>query len=89
VIGTWTATRGKASFEMVLDKNKGLTWSYTEGKKKQQVKGAYAVDGNVLAMEPDEGGVMLAEITDPQGGAFDFRTVGAPKSEQPLRFQKK
>ena len=88
-IGTWTATRGKASFEMTLDKNKSFTWSYSEGKTKQQVKGAYALDGNVLAMEPDAGGVMLAEITEPKGGSFVFRTVGAPKSDPGLTFRAK
>jgi tetratricopeptide (TPR) repeat protein len=90
VQGTWTAKRGgKASFELTLEKDKGFTWVYREGKKREEVKGAYALDGNVLALEPDAGGVMLAEITAPQNGSFDFRTVGAPKSEQGLKFQKK
>jgi tetratricopeptide (TPR) repeat protein len=88
-IGTWTSSRGKASFEMVLDKNKNFTWTYSEGKTKQQVKGAYALDGNVLAMEPDAGGVMLAEITEPKGNTFVFRTVGAPKSDPGLTFTAK
>jgi hypothetical protein len=90
VLGTWTAARGgKASFELTLDKDKGFTWVYREGKKQEQVKGAYALDGNVLALEPDAGGVMLAEISAPQNGAFDFRTVGAPKTDKGLRFQRK
>jgi tetratricopeptide (TPR) repeat protein len=89
VIGAWSATRGKASFELTLDKDKNFTWSYSEGKNKQQVKGAYALDGNVLAMEPDAGGVMLAEITDPKGGSFVFRTVGAPKTDPGLTFKSK
>jgi len=88
-IGAWTASRGKAIFEMTLDKDKNFTWTYTEGKTKQQVKGAYALDGNVLAMEPDAGGVMLAEITEPKGGTFVFRTVGAPKSDPGLTFKTK
>jgi hypothetical protein len=53
------------------------------------VKGAYALDGDVLALEPDAGGVMLAQISSLQGGDFTFRTVGAPKSDPGLRFQKK
>jgi len=90
VLGTWTAKRGaKASFELTLDKNKSFTWVYQEGKKRQEVKGAYALDGDVLALEPDAGGVMLAQISAPQNSAFDFRTVGAPASDKGLRFQKK
>jgi tetratricopeptide (TPR) repeat protein len=90
VIGTWTATRGsKAHFALTLDKDKSFTWVYREGKKRQEVKGVFALDGDVLALEPDAGGVMLAEISTPQNGAFDFRTVGAPTSDKGLRFQKK
>jgi len=90
MIGTWSATRGdKARFELTLGKDKGFTWVYREGKNEQRVKGAYAIDGNVLALEPDAGGVMLAEISAPQNGAFDFKTVGAPKAEPTLRFQLK
>ncbi len=89
LLGTWTASRGKANFELTLDKDKGFTWVYSQGKKRQEVKGAYALNGDELALEPDEGGLMLAEISAPQNGAFDFRTVGSPKTEKGLRFQKK
>jgi tetratricopeptide (TPR) repeat protein len=90
MLGTWTSSRGpKANFELTLDKDKGFTWVYREGKKRQEVKGAYAVNGDVIALEPDEGGVMLAQISAPQNGTFDFRTVGAPKTEKGLTFQKK
>jgi tetratricopeptide (TPR) repeat protein len=90
VLGTWTAKRGAlARFELSLNKDKSFTWVYQEGKKRHEVKGAYALDGDVLALEPDAGGVMLAQISTPANGAFDFRTVGAPKSDKGLRFQRK
>jgi hypothetical protein len=90
LLGTWTAKRGsKATFELTLDKDKSFKWVYREGKKREEISGAYALDGDVLALEPDAGGVMLAEISTPQDGAFDFRTAGAPKSDKGLRFQKK
>jgi hypothetical protein len=90
LLGTWTATRGgKAQFEMTLGKDKGFTWGYQEGKKKEKVSGAFAIDGNVLAMEPDAGGVMLAELTGPNNGELQFRTVGAPASDPGLTFRKK
>ena len=90
MLGTWTAKRGsKAHFELTLDKDRSFTWVYREGKKREEVKGAYAVDGDVLALEPDAGGVMLAQISTPENSAFDFRTVGAPKSDKGLRFQRK
>jgi hypothetical protein len=89
VLGTWTASRGKASFELTLDQDKGFTWVHRQGKKRQEVKGAYALDGDMLVLEPDAGGVMLAEISTPQNGSFDFRAVGTPKTDKALKFQKK
>lgn len=90
VVGTWTSSRGgKATFEMTLGNDKSFTWSYREGKSKQDVKGAYALNGNVLALEPDAGGVMLAEITEPKSGTFTFRVVGEPKSDPGLTFKAK
>jgi tetratricopeptide (TPR) repeat protein len=90
LVGTWKASRGgKANFDLTLTKDKAFTWVYREGKKKEEVKGAYALDGNVLALEPDAGGVMLAEITAPQGGSFVFRVDGAPKTDPGLTFKGK
>jgi uncharacterized protein (TIGR03066 family) len=89
LLGKWKATRGaKASFDLTLSKNGEFTWIYREGKKKEEVKGAYALDGNTLALEPDAGGVMVAEITDPKSGTFRFRTVGAPDSDTGLTFKR-
>ena len=90
LLGSWNASRGsKASFALTLDKEKNFTWTYREGKTKQEMKGAYALTGNVLALEPDAGGVMLAEITEPKAGAFVFRIVGAPKNDPGLTFKGK
>jgi tetratricopeptide (TPR) repeat protein len=85
--GTWKAKGpSNTAFEMTLAKEGGFTWKYTKGKKERVVKGAYAVDRNTLAMEPASGGVMLADLT-PQGtNALDFKMIGAPERESPLRF---
>jgi hypothetical protein len=87
--GAWNAARGKAAFELTLGSDKTFTWKYNEGKKKEDVKGVYALNGNVLALEPDAGGIMLAEITDPKDGSFVFRMVGAPKTDNGLTFRNK
>jgi tetratricopeptide (TPR) repeat protein len=90
LLGTWTSSRdGKAQFELTLEKDKDFTWTYQEGKVKQKLSGAYAVDGSVLALEPDAGGVMVAEVSEPRNGTFTFRTVGAPPSDKGLTFRKK
>lgn len=87
LVGTWNAAGpGSTKFALTLTGEGEFTWKYNRGQKEQTVKGAYAVDRNTLAMEPESGGVMLAELT-PQGkDAFAFKTVGAKESDPPLKF---
>jgi hypothetical protein len=44
------------------------------------------MDRNSLAMEPATGSVMLAELTLQGTSAIDFKMIGAPEREPPLRF---
>ncbi len=87
LIGKWQAVgAGGSSFSLSLTKENEFTWTYTKGKKVQTVKGAYALDGTTLAMEPEQGGVMLADLT-PQGkDNFEFKMVGAKPSEPALKL---
>jgi tetratricopeptide (TPR) repeat protein len=87
LVGTWKAAGpSNSAFEMTLTKDGAFTWKYNKGKKQQVVTGAFAVDQNTLAMQPPAGGVMLAQLT-PQGiNTVDFKMIGAPDSEAPLRF---
>jgi len=87
--GVWTsAGQNKTTFALELTRDGAFTWNYAQGGRSENVKGVYALDGNVLAMEPDTGGVMLAEVTQPQGGRFDFRLLGAPPGDPGLEFVK-
>jgi tetratricopeptide (TPR) repeat protein len=89
VVGTWTATgRGSSQYSMELDKEGSFTWSYSRGTRKQAVKGVYTVEGNVLAMEPDAGGTMLAELTVKAPGSLHFQMVGSSKDDPGLDFKK-
>ena len=89
LVGNWTAKGERnTKFAMELTKDGTFSWTYTEKGKPQTVKGVYAVDGNVLAMEPESGGVMLAEVTEPKAGGFDFKMLGAPPGDPGLKFAK-
>jgi tetratricopeptide (TPR) repeat protein len=89
LLGTWTAAgEGGTKFSLLLN-NEGLfSWKYTEDGKEHAVKGVYALDGNVLALEPETGGVMLSEVTRPKDGKFNFKLLGAPESDSGLKFAK-
>jgi uncharacterized protein (TIGR03066 family) len=89
VVGKWNAAgEGDAKFAMELSKDGNFSWTFTQSGKPQTVQGVYALDGNVLAMEPESGGVMLAELTPPQAGRFDFHLLGAPPGDPGLKFSK-
>ena len=89
LVGTWTAAgQGGTKFELGIAPDGNFTWNYAQNGKSQSVKGVYALDGNVLAMEPESGGTMLAEVTPPQAGKFQFALLGAPPGDPGLQFSK-
>jgi tetratricopeptide (TPR) repeat protein len=88
LVGSWTAKgTGNSQFAMTLDKEGKFTWKYTRGKTSQEVSGVYAVDKNVLALQPDSGGEMLADVAL-DGGKLSFRMSGGDASDPPLQFSK-
>ena len=70
---------------MTLDKEGKFTWKYSRGKTSQELSGVYAVDASVLALEPDTGGEMLADISL-DGGKLKFRMSGGDSSDAALEF---
>ncbi|MFL5245957.1 MAG: tetratricopeptide repeat protein [Gemmataceae bacterium] len=89
VIGAWKAGGpGSASYSMTLSKDGAFTWSFKRGTKKQEAKGVYALEGNVLAMEPDTGGVMAAELTAEGPDTVLFKMIGGSPGAQGLEFQR-
>lgn len=84
--GKWTAMSASSKFVLEITADGNFTWSYSQGTATQTVKGVAAIDGNVLALEPESGGVMLAEVTSPAGGSFDFQMLGTPPGDPGLKF---
>lgn len=89
VTGSWSAKQGDATFELELTKDGTFTWSYCRGKTKESVKGVFAVDQDNLAMEPDAGGTMLAQVTFTQDDQFKFLMVGGEPNDPGLLFARK
>lgn len=88
VVGTWVAKGGNnTTFSLHLTDGGKFTWTFTQGKNTQTVKGVYALDENRLAMEPDTGGTMLAHISKKESG-FHFDMEGAAKGDPGLDFAK-
>jgi tetratricopeptide (TPR) repeat protein len=89
LFGAWNAVgEGQTKFELQLTQEGTFTWTYTQKGKAETVKGLFGLDENVLALQPETGGTMLAEITKPKGGKFDFQLLGAPPGDPGLKFTK-
>jgi hypothetical protein len=90
LVGPWTATgSGTAKYSMDLRKDGTFTWGFSRGSRKQEAKGVYTVEGNVLAMEPDTGGILLAELTVKGQDNLHFKMVGGAKGDAGLDFRRK
>ncbi len=86
--GTWKASSADAKFELQLAAEGTFVWSFSRGKTTESVKGVFAVDQNNLAMEPDAGGTMLAEINISSPTEFTFKMVGGESNDPGLQFKK-
>ncbi|HET9396092.1 MAG TPA: hypothetical protein VFO36_08550, partial [Nitrospiraceae bacterium] len=75
-------------FELKLTDQSTFSWSFDDGGKKTTVEGVFAIEGNTLAMEPDAGGQMAAELTKLTGSGFHFAVVGSPPGDKGLEFRK-
>ncbi|MBX3437672.1 MAG: hypothetical protein KF861_09290 [Planctomycetaceae bacterium] len=89
VVGAWTASGPDSStFSMTLREDGTFTWLFERGVRKQKSDGVYTVEGNVLAMEPDSGGVMLAELTLKGTNDLHFKMVGGVNDDPGLDFRR-
>jgi tetratricopeptide (TPR) repeat protein len=88
LVGTWTAPgSGGSKFEMNLDKDGSFRWKYTSGKKSDQIKGIFAIEQNNLALQVDDGTVLLAEVAL-AGGQLRFKVIGGESDNTNLTFKK-
>ncbi|HEV3196806.1 MAG TPA: tetratricopeptide repeat protein [Bryobacteraceae bacterium] len=88
LVGTWRASRGDSSkFELILTKEGTFTWKFSQTQQPaQEFTGKYTVEVNVLALEKDDGGSLIAEVTSTGAKTFNFRLVGAPPDDKGLDF---
>lgn len=88
VVGKWKASAGSGNtFALDLTDKGEFTWTYKQGTNSQTLKGAYALDQNKLALQPDSGGTMLADLSK-KGTGFHFAQEGAPANDPGLDFTK-
>lgn len=90
MIGNWTATKSDGSrFTLLLANDNRFTWTFTSKQQPPQAfNGTYSLDGNVIALEREGGGSLVAEITSNTGAGFNFKMAGSPPEDPGLNFAK-
>ncbi|MGI9456768.1 MAG: hypothetical protein ACR2NU_09410 [Aeoliella sp.] len=87
LLGAWKAVQKNGeTFELTLSTQGAFTWAYSKNNEQQEIKGVFVIDDGVLAMEPDSGGVMLADVSKPVNNSFTFRQNGT--GGESIIFQK-
>jgi len=87
--GKWIASGPKESeYQVSFAADGTFNWSYASNGKTEQIGGVYAVDGDVLALEPDSGGTLPARVSKPRPDILKFEPAGAPTSDSTLMFRK-
>ena len=88
LVGVWTAGgSGGSKFQMTLEKDSAFSWKFTSGKKSDEIKGVFAVEQNNLALQVDDGSVMLAEVSL-TGNQLKFKVIGGEANDPGLTFTK-
>ena len=88
LVGVWTAAgSGGSKFQMTLEKDSGFSWKFTSGKKSDEIKGVFAVEQNNLALQVDDGSVLLAEVSL-NGNQLGFKVIGGEANDPGLMFMK-
>ena len=90
LVGKWSSTGADgAKFTLEMAADGTFTWAFTREGKTEETKGVFAVDKNVLALEPDnDGGSMLGDLTKKSAEEFHFSLIGAPAGDPGLDFKK-
>ena len=88
LIGTWNASRDDGSkFKLTLNDDKTFTWKFSQKDQKgQEFSGKYTIENNVLALQRDDGGSLVATVTPDGEKAFNFKLLGAPPQDPGLNF---
>ena len=88
VAGNWNASSNGTTFQLELAADGKFVWTFSKDGKPQTLKGAYAVDKNTLALEPDGGGTMLAQVSFVNPSEFLFTMIGSDPKQPGLDFKK-
>ena len=74
-------------FALTMTKEKTFTWSFTpKDQSPQSFDGTYSVQGDVVTLERNGGGSLIAKVRSIDESHFQFKLMGAPDDDSGLDF---
>ncbi len=86
--GHWKASQQNANFDLTIKEDGSFVWLFERDDHRQSVRGVFAVDQNQLALQPDAGGAMLADITMFGTDEMQFKMISGDSTDTGMRFKK-
>ena len=89
LVGTWKATSGTETVELVIGEDSTFSWKAAPpGKPAVELTGTIETTTDAIALVSEKAGTMVAQVKSQGPDAFEFSLPGAPKDAKPLRFER-
>jgi tetratricopeptide (TPR) repeat protein len=89
LVGTWKATAGKDSVDLVITEDSQFTWKATpSGREPVAISGTIETARDAIALVSESAGTMAGKVASKGADAFEFTFAGAPAEATPIAFQR-
>ena len=89
LVGTWKATAGKDSVDLVITEESQFTWKATpSGREPVAISGTIETARDAIALVSESAGTMAGKVASKGADAFEFTLAGAPADAKPIAFQR-
>lgn len=89
LVGTWIATAGKSSIELLITEDSKFTWKATEADKVvAELKGDLVAAGDAISLDTPDKGSMAGSVVSGGADNWTFIPPGAP-ADSGLKFSRK
>ena len=89
LVGTWKATAGKDSVDLVITEDSQFTWKATpSGREPVAISGTIETARDAIALVSESAGTMAGKVASKGADAFEFTFAGTPTEAKPIAFQR-
>ncbi|MFM8415723.1 MAG: tetratricopeptide repeat protein [Planctomycetota bacterium] len=90
LVGTWTATAGKDSVDLMITEDSQFTWKASPaGREPVAISGMIETARDAIALVSESAGTMSGRVVSKGPDAFDFSLAGAPAEAEPIAFRRR